>query len=156
MREIHTSGLTSGDGKRGVATWLKPPRPSSTLQINGRKRHIVTDTLGLMLFILVHAADVQDRDGAPALLQAIRHRFPWLRHIFADGGYAGGKLRDALKGQGDWTIEIIKRSDTAKGFEVLPRRWVMLPRTILPDSASSGRRWSLASLCPGPSGTRAP
>src|SRR4051794_3857578 len=51
-------------------------------KINGRKRHIVTDTLGLMLFILVHAADVQDRDGAPALLQAIRHRFPWLRHIF--------------------------------------------------------------------------
>src|SRR3954470_21799926 len=125
MREIRTSGLTSGDGKRGVAAWPKPPRPSSTLQINGRKRHIATDTLGLMLFILVHAADVQDRDGAPALLQAIRHRFPWLRHIFADGGYAGGKLRDALKGHGDWTIEIIKRSDTAKGFEVLPRRWVV-------------------------------
>ena len=94
-------------------------------KINGRKRHIVTDTLGLMLFILVHAADVQDRDGAPALLQAIRHRFPLLRQIFADGGYAGGKLRDALKGHGAWTIEIIKRSDTAKGFEVLPRRWVV-------------------------------
>src|SRR5438105_15552884 len=78
-----------------------------------------------MLFVLVHAADVQDRDGAPALLQAIRHRFPWLRHIFADGGYAGGKLRDALKEHGDWTIAIIKRSDTAKGFEVLPRRWVV-------------------------------
>ena len=98
-------------------------------KINGRKRHIATDTLGLMLFVLVHAADVQDRDGAPALLQAIRHRFPWLRHIFADGGYAGGKLRDALKGHGDWTIEIIKRSDTATGFEVLPRRWVV-ERTI--------------------------
>ena len=86
-------------------------------KVNGRKRHIVTDTLGIMLFVLVHAADVQDRDGAPALLQAIRHRFPWLRHIFADGGYAGGKLRDALKGQGDWTIEIIKRSDTARVSE---------------------------------------
>src|SRR5215208_7464032 len=94
-------------------------------KVNGRKRHIITDTLGLMLFVLVHAADVQDRDGAPALLQAIRHRFPWLRHIFADGGYAGGKLRDALKGHGDWTLAIIKRSDTAKGFEVLPRRWVV-------------------------------
>ena len=94
-------------------------------KVNGRKRHIVTDTLGLMLFVLVHAADVQDRDGAPALLQAIRYRFPWLRHIFADGGYAGSKLRDALKGQGDWTIQIIKRSDTAQGFEVLPRRWVV-------------------------------
>src|SRR4051812_36236178 len=53
-------------------------------KIKGRKRHIVTDTLGLMLFVLVHGADVQDRDGAPALLKAIRHRFPWLRHIFAE------------------------------------------------------------------------
>ena len=94
-------------------------------KVNGRKRHIITDTLGLMLCLLVHAAGMQDRDGAPAVLQSIRNRFPWLRHIFADGGYAGGKLRDALKGQGDWTIEIIKRSDTAKGFEVLPRRWVV-------------------------------
>ena len=90
-------------------------------KIKGRKRHIVTDTLGLMLFVLVHAADVQDRDGAPDLMQAIRYRFPWLRHIFADGGYAGEKLKAALKGHGDWTIEVIKRSDTTKGFEVLPR-----------------------------------
>src|SRR3954466_5767594 len=94
-------------------------------KIKGRKRHIVTDTLGLMLFVLVHGADVQDRDGAPALLKAIRHRFPWLRHIFADGGYAGDKLRAALQGHGVWTLEIVKRSDTAKGFVLLPRRWVV-------------------------------
>ncbi len=94
-------------------------------KVKGRKRHIVTDTLGLMLFVLVHGADVQDRDGAPALLKTIRHRFPWLRHIFADGSYAGDKLRAALQGQGVWSIEIIKRSDTAKGFAVLPRRWVI-------------------------------
>jgi putative transposase len=94
-------------------------------KIKGRKRHILTDTLGLLLFVIVHAASVQDRDGAPDLLKAVRHRFPWLRHVFADGGYAGDKLRDALKGHGDWTIEIIKRSDAAKGFEVLPRRWVV-------------------------------
>ncbi|HAT85918.1 MAG TPA: IS5 family transposase [Rhizobiales bacterium] len=94
-------------------------------KIKGRKRHIITDTIGLMLFIVVHAADIQDRDGAPDVLKSIRGRFPWLRHVFADGGYAGEKLRSALKGHGDWTIEIIKRSDTAKGFEVLPRRWVV-------------------------------
>ena len=94
-------------------------------KVKGRKRHIVTDTLGLMLFVLVHAADIQDRDGACDLIKAIRYRFPWLRHIFADGAYAGDKLRTAIEGHGDWTIEIIKRSDTAQGFEVLPRRWVV-------------------------------
>ena len=94
-------------------------------KIKGRKRHIVTDTIGLMLFVIIHGADVQDRDGAPMVLRAIRHRFPWLRHVFADGGYAGPKLRQAMVGHGDWTIEIIKRSDATKGFEVLPRRWVV-------------------------------
>ena len=50
-------------------------------------------------------------------------RFPWLRHLFADGGYAGDKLRQALRRIGKWSVEIIKRSDVAKGFELLPRRW---------------------------------
>lgn len=94
-------------------------------KVKGRKRHIVTDTSGFLVFILVHAADIQDRDGAVDVLKAIRYRFPWLRHVFADGGYAGDKLRSALKGHGSWTLEIIKRSDTAKGFELLPRRWVV-------------------------------
>jgi len=94
-------------------------------KVKGRKRHIITDTLGLMLYVMVHTADIQDRDGAVDVLKAIRFRFPWLRHVFADGGYAGDKLRAALKGHGNWTIEIIKRSDSAKGFEVLPRRWVV-------------------------------
>ena len=94
-------------------------------KVKGRKRHILTDTCGFLIFILVHAADIQDRDGAVDVLATIRQRFPWLRHIFADGGYAGDKLRSALVGMGKWTIEIIKRSDNAKGFEVLPRRWVV-------------------------------
>lgn len=55
----------------------------------------------------------------------IRTSSPWLRHIFADGGYAGPKRRGALDRIGEWTVEIVKRSDTAKGFEVLPRRWVV-------------------------------
>ena len=94
-------------------------------KIKGRKRHIVTDTFGFLIFVLIHAADIQDRDGAPDVLKAIRRRFPWLRHIFADGGYAGAKLRQAMRGLGDWTIEIVKRSDQAKGFVVLPKRWVV-------------------------------
>lgn len=91
----------------------------------GRKRHILTDTIGLMLVLVVQSAGVQDRDGAPEVLRFARFRFPWLRHVFADGGYGGQKLRNMLKGCGDWSIEIIRRSDTAEGFEVLPRRWVV-------------------------------
>ena len=94
-------------------------------KINGRKRHAVVDTIGLLFGLVVHAADVQDRDGAPAVLASIRRSCPWLRHVFADGGYAGPKLRGALDRIGEWTIEVVKRSDTAKGFEVLPRRWVV-------------------------------
>lgn len=59
------------------------------------------------------------------MLADIRSSFPWLRHIFADGGYAGEKLRLALARIGAWSLEIIKRSDTAKGFVLLPRRWVV-------------------------------
>lgn len=64
--------------------------------------------------------------GAPLVLAEITQRFPWLRHLFADGGDAGGKLKDALRKIGDRTVEIIKRSDRAQGFEVLPRRWVVV------------------------------
>ena len=94
-------------------------------KIKGRKRHIVTDSLGLMVGLIVHGADSQDRDGAPEVLKSIRDAFPWLRHVFADGGYAGPKLRGALEKIGEWTLEIVKRSDTARGFEVIPRRWVV-------------------------------
>jgi transposase len=95
-------------------------------KIKGRKRHIVTDTLGHLIGLLIHPADIQDRDGAVGVLENIRALQPWLRKIFADGGYAGEKLRAALSGLGRWTIEIIKRSDTAKGFVVLPRRWMVV------------------------------
>lgn len=94
-------------------------------KINGRKRHIVVDTLGLMVGLVVHSAGIQDRDGAPDVLKNILKRWPWLRHIFADGGYAGPKLKGRLEKVGKFTLEIIKRSDQAEGFEVLPRRWVV-------------------------------
>jgi putative transposase len=73
----------------------------------------------------VRAADRQDRDGAPKLLRLIRHAYPWLRHIFADGSYAGPKLKGVWETIGCWTLEIVKRSDLACGFKVLPRRWVI-------------------------------
>ena len=108
---------TESGGPRGYA---------AEKMIKGRKRHILTDTIGLPVSMIVHPANVQDRDGAPALLEGARDLVPWLRHVFADGGYAGDKLKNALKeGGGDWTIEIVKRSDKAKGFVLLPRRWVV-------------------------------
>jgi len=107
--------LESG-GSRGYGAGKK---------IKGRKRNILTDTDGNLVHAAIHTADIQDRDGAPLVLAEIVRRFPWLRHVFADGGYAGEKLRDALRRIGKWTLEIVKRSDTAKGFVVLPRRWVV-------------------------------
>lgn len=94
-------------------------------KINGRKRHIVVDTLGLMVGLVIHSAGIQDRDGAPGVLKTILKRWPWLRHIFADGGYAGPKLKGRLEKVGKFTLEIVKRSDHAEGFELLPRRWVV-------------------------------
>src|SRR5256886_3379954 len=94
-------------------------------KVKGRKRHIVTDTLGLLVDAAIHPADVQDRDGAVLVIQDLYDLFPWLRHLFADGAYAGQKLRDALAKFGNWTVQIVRRSDQAAGFEIIPRRWVV-------------------------------
>lgn len=93
--------------------------------MKGRKRHIVTDTNGFMVGLVVHEANIQDRDGAVPVLKSIRRFYPFLRRVFADAACAGEKLATALRKHGIWTIEIIKRSDTAQSFEVLPRRWVV-------------------------------
>ena len=69
-------------------------------KVKGRKRHIMTDTLGLLLFAVIHSASVQDRDGAPGVFRAIRHRFPWLRHVFAPFRRL---LRKSLPGNG-WRL----------------------------------------------------
>lgn len=114
--DSQSAKTTESGGTRGFDAGKK---------VMGRKRHIVVDTLGLLVGLVIHAANVQDRDGAPIVLKSILKRWPWLRHVFADGGYAGPKLRGALKKVGRFTLEIIKRSDCPKGFEVLPRRWVV-------------------------------
>ncbi len=94
-------------------------------KIKGRKRHIITDTLGHLVGIDVHPANIHDRDGAPRVIKAICSRYPLLRHVFADAAYAGPKLAKKLARLGKWTLEIVKRSDFTKGFELLPRRWVV-------------------------------
>jgi putative transposase len=98
-------------------------------KVNGRKRRIITDTNGLLVGAQVHGADIQDRDGAVGVLASIRDLFPWLRHVFADGGYAGEKRATRLAGMGQWTLAIVKRPDQATGFCLLPRRWVV-ERTV--------------------------
>jgi putative transposase len=76
--------------------------------VKGRKRHIVVDTLGLILNCAVHSADVQDRDGAKLVLEDLADRFPRMRKVWADGGYAG-QLLEQVKDWGKWVLEIVKR-----------------------------------------------
>jgi putative transposase len=94
-------------------------------KVKGRKRHIVTDSEGWLLALLVHTADVQDNHGAVPLLRSLGRRFPKLRHIFADRVYRGPKLLDALADLGTWTIEIVTRTQTVGTFKPEPRRWVV-------------------------------
>ena len=92
--------------------------------MTGRKRHIVVDTLGLLLAVVVHAADVQDRDGAKVVLTKLLGGFPRLALIWADGGYAG-KLLGWADDAGPWAIEIVKKPAEQRGFAVLPKRWIV-------------------------------
>jgi transposase len=93
-------------------------------KINGRKRHIAVDTLGLLLTVIVTAASVQDRDGAFRLLALLRERFSTITLVWADGGYAGRLVSWACQVL-TLTLTIVKRSDDTTGFVVLPRRWVV-------------------------------
>jgi transposase len=79
-----------------------------------------------MMHAVVHTAGIQDRDGGVLALSTMFGLYPFLTKVFADGGYQGKKFRSAMKKVlPDLSVEIVKRSDTAKGFVVLPRRWVV-------------------------------
>ena len=108
---------------------LKAPRGKTRSydagkKIVGRKRHIAADTGGRLLMIHLSSADISDSAGAQPILDAIRKRWPWVKHLFADGAYDRLKLMDKASHL-DLVIEIIRRSDQQKGFEVLPRRWAV-------------------------------
>ena len=95
-------------------------------KIKGRKRHVLVDTLGLPLVLQVHPANVQDRDGAPAVIAELRTAMPSVSKVWADGGYSGPKLAEALTEIPDAPdLEIVPKPKEQKGFEVLPRRWVV-------------------------------
>ncbi len=111
-------------GKRGAC--IDPSGYDAGKKINGKKRHILVDTVGLLLHAIVHPADIQDRDGGVLLLSTLFGMYPFLAKLFADAGYQGrsspprGTDSAAIS-----AIEIVKRSDHANGFEVLPMRWVV-------------------------------
>ena len=95
-------------------------------KVVGRKRHIAVDVEGSPIVVDVHAASVQDRDGAPAVITALLEVAVCVERLFADSGYAGPKLQDALKELGvSELIEIVPKPKGAKGFTVLSRRWVV-------------------------------
>jgi transposase len=94
----------------------------------GRKRHLIVDTLGLLLVVMVTSASVQDRPGARTILQRLASRFPSVSLVWADGGYANtvdNSLLAWAKEKLGLLLEIVKRSDDTQGFQVLPRRWVV-------------------------------
>ena len=92
--------------------------------MKGRKRHIVVDTLGLLLAVAVHPANIQDRDGAKLVLEGMVGQYPRLKVIWADGAY-GGKLVQWAKEMGGWSLELVRRPSGQRTFQVLPRRWVV-------------------------------
>ena len=121
--ELAKSGQSRARGKRG--TCIDPAGYDAGKKIMGRKRHILVDTQGLLMHAIVHAADIQDRDGGAALM-ALVSAFPFLTKLFADGGYRGSQFQAAIgRTLARVTVEIVKRSDQAKAFVVLPKRWIV-------------------------------
>jgi len=92
--------------------------------VKGRKRHLLVDTLGLIWGVVVHAASVQDRDGAKLVLESVHDKLPRLKLIWGDGGYAG-KLIEWVQQACGWVLEIVKRNDDVQGFKLLPKRWIV-------------------------------
>jgi putative transposase len=95
-------------------------------KIKGRKRHLLVDTLGLVLGVIVTPADCPERDGAQQVLQQVDGWFKRLRKLWVDGGYSGENFAQWVRAH--WPkleVEVVKRSDTSAGFEVLPRRWIV-------------------------------
>jgi putative transposase len=97
----------------------------SAKKVSGRKRHLLVDTLGLVIACVVHAADVQDYDGCEAVLDKARARFPRLKRIWADSRYACLATPLCVKLLYGWVLEVVRRAAGAAGFVVLHRRWVV-------------------------------
>ena len=118
----HRQPDREGRPQRGAS--LDPSGYDAGKKVVGRKRHILTDTLGLLLAVNVHSASVQDRDGAEALLREARRSFPFVERIIGDAGYQGRKTEAAVARTGFWQLQIVRRCDRYR-FVVLPKRWIV-------------------------------
>lgn len=116
------------EGRAKGGSTLDPSGYDAGKKVVGRKRHLLTDTIGMLLAVIVHPASVQDRDGAEPLLRKARRLFPFVERIIGDAGYQGPKMAAAVARTGRWKIEIVRRCDKHK-FVVLPKRWIV-ERTI--------------------------
>ena len=117
----HRFAIGQDDRKRG------PHGYDAGKKVNGRKRHLLVDVMGLVLAVVVHPANIQDLYGAKLVLNIVSNSFSRLSSIWADGDYAG-RLIDWVRDlhiQRKVRLEIVERSDDMKGFVVLPRRWVV-------------------------------
>jgi len=155
-----SAGIVDSQSVKGADTVGSDSRGfDAGKKINGRKRHIVTDTLGLLIVVMVTSAAVQDRDGGRLVIERAKMKMPSLVLIWADGGYAGKLIAFAYH-YFRIIVQLIKRSDKATGFTILPRRWVIertnswLMRTRRlardyerrPDHAEAMVKWTMIAL----------
>jgi transposase len=120
-----SAGIIDAQSVKGADTVARRTRGyDAGKKVNGRKRHIVTDTLGLLMLVAVTTASVQDRDGGRTILERLRFVMPSIVTVFADGGYAG-KLVTYASQVLRLAVELVKKPQDQQGFAVLPRRWVV-------------------------------
>jgi transposase len=155
-----SAGIVDAQSIKGADTVGKNSRGyDAGKKVNGRKRHVVTDTLGLLVVVLVTAASVQDRDGGRGVLARAKMAMPSITLVWADGGYAG-KLVAWIQHHCRIVLEIVRKPEGQRTFEVLPRRWVV-ERTLswlvrcrrlgrdyerLPEHAEAMVKWSMIGL----------
>ena len=111
--------------EKGGSASIRPAYDAGK-KIKGKKRHVLVDTQGLLMHAIVHSADIQDRDGGALLMASLFGAFPFLVKLYADAGYQGPEFQSAMKRiLARVDLEIVKRLGHAKGFVVLPKRWIV-------------------------------
>jgi transposase len=120
-----TAAIMDSQSVKSVEESAHPSGYDAHKNVKGRKRHLLVDTLGLPLSVYVSPADIQDRAGARLLLAGLKPFVPRLKKIWADGAYSGERLAGRLEQRDGWELEIVERDPQAKGFEVLPKRWIV-------------------------------